>query len=262
MIKKGLLVVSFGTSYEETRKKNIEHVEECLANAFPDRSFYHAYTSHMILKKLRIRDHIFIPSVSEAIELMIADGITDVLVQPTHIINGIENDRMTADVLAHKDSFSDITFGAPLLTSTEDQFYVMDALLKELPALADNDALIFMGHGSSHYANTLYAAFDYALKQRGYKNVHMGTVEAYPDLDTVLDTLKASGASHIYLTPFMLVSGDHAVNDLAGEEDDSWKSVLVSHGYQTSCILKGMGEYKSICELYVKHAAEALYARS
>lgn len=257
MEKKGLLVVSFGTTYEDTRKKNIEHIEKLLARAFPDRQFYRAYTSGMIIRRLRERDGLLIPSVREAAAWAAADGVTDLLVQPTHILNGIENDQMKEDVLAFEDRFARLSFGAPLLSSTQDQFHVIRSLMEELPPLSDRDALVFMGHGSAHHANTLYAALDYAFKQAGYPRVYMGTVEAYPDAEAVLAQLEGSGVCRVYLTPFMLVAGDHASNDLAGEDGDSWASRFAARGYETVCILKGLGEYSGICDLYVRHAREA-----
>lgn len=257
MTNKALLVVSFGTSYKETREKNIEHIEKILAQKFPDRKFFHAYTSGMILKKLRERDHIIIPNVKEAMEDIVKEGFTDLLVQPTHIMNGVENDLMKADVLSFREHFSSLSFGAPLLTDTSDLFYVIDALTKELPALSEQEALVFMGHGSTHYANMLYGALDYAFKQTGHPHVYVGTVEAYPDLDAVLELMEGKGYRHVYLAPLMLVAGDHASNDLAGVDEDSWKSIFQSRGYETTCILKGLGEYESICELYVRHALRA-----
>lgn len=258
MKQKALLVVSFGTSYKETREKNIEHIENLLANAFPDRKFYHAYTSKMILKKLKERDGIYIPDVKEALTAAVEDGVTDLLVQPTHIMNGIENDQMKETVLCFQKYFENISFGAPLISSTEDQFHVIEAVMEELPALSRQDALVFMGHGSSHHANTLYAALDYAFKQAGYPNVYVGTVEAYPDAQAVLNQMEGKDIRHVYLAPFMLVAGDHANNDLAGTEKDSWKSLFTARGYETECILKGLGEYERICDLYVRHARQAL----
>ena len=158
-----LLVVSFGTSYPETRKKNIEHLETLLAEAFPDRTFYRAYTSGIIRKKLWERDQILSPSVKEAAQAALEDGITDLLVQPTHIMNGIENDQMKEDILNLESHFDKISFGDPLIASTEDQFAVIEALMEELPCLSDQEALVFMGHGSTHHANTLYAALDLSL---------------------------------------------------------------------------------------------------
>ena len=256
--KKALLVVSFGTSYSDTRRKNIEHIEEILHCAFPDRIFYHAYTSGMILKKLRERDGIVIPAVAEAMQQICADGITDLLVQPTHIINGIENDQMKQIVLSFRDRLPHLYFGSPLLTTTQDQFDVIDALCREMPVLTEKDALVFMGHGTPHYANSIYAALDYAFKSRGLQQVHIGTVEAYPDLTEIMTKLEETDVNHVYLTPFMLVAGDHASNDLAGEAEDSWKSILEARGYRVTCILKGLGEYESVCRLYVSHAQQAL----
>ena len=255
--KKALLVVSFGTSYADTRKKNIEHVESVLKNAFPDRCFYHAYTSQMILDKLRNRDHIFIPNVNEAMEQMHSDGIIDVLVQPTHIMHGIENDMMRETILSFSSQFQKLQIGAPLLNTTQDQFAVIQAMTKELPQLSETEAIVLMGHGTTHYANSIYAALDYAFKQSGFPHIHVGTVEAYPGLWEIISALKANHTSHVYLAPFMLVAGDHATNDLAGEEEDSWKSILETNGFTTECILKGLGEYEGICELYTQHAKAA-----
>ena len=249
MEHKGLLVVSFGTSYPETRKKNIEHLETLLAEAFPDRTFYRAYTSGIIRKKLWERDQILIPSVKEAAQAALEDGITDLLVQPTHIMNGIENDLLFWPETPEE------AFEAKLIRRE-----IFDALsaLPTAQKLRDQEALVFMGHGSTHHANTLYAALDYAFKQAGYPGVYVGTVEAYPDVQAVLAQLREKDIRRVYLTPFMLVAGDHASNDLAGEETDSWNSLFRAEGYETSCILKGLGEYDGICDLYVRHARQAL----
>ena len=255
--KKAILAVSFGTSHSDTRAVTIDAIEQDFQNAFPDYSLYRAWTSKMIIKKLKSRDNIHVNTVKEAMEQMRADGITDVLVQPTHVINGIENDLMKEDALSYREFFHSISFGNPLLTDTSDLFYVIDALTKELPALSEQEALVFMGHGSTHYANMLYGALDYAFKQTGHPHVYVGTVEAYPDLDAVLSLMEGKGYRHVYLTPLMLVAGDHASNDLAGEDEDSWKSIFQSRGYEATCILKGLGEYESICELYMRHALQA-----
>ena len=130
--------------------------------------------------------------------------------------------------------------------------------MEEFPSLKETEALMFMGHGSSHYANTVYAALDYAFKHQGHPHVYVGTVEAYPDLDTVMEDLKREHIRRVTLAPLMLVAGDHARNDLAGDGPDSWKSILESHGFETSCVLKGLGEYPGIRKLYIRHAKEAL----
>lgn len=258
MNKKGLLVVSFGTSHHDTREKNIVPLETLLAEAFPDRTCYRAYTSKMILDILKKRDGLTLPTVPMAMEQLIQEGITDLLVQPTHIMNGLENEQMKEDIMLWKNQLDSLAFGAPLLTSTRDQEDLIQAVMEEFPPLKETEALMFMGHGSSHYANTVYAALDYAFKHQGHPHVYVGTVEAYPDLDTVMEDLKREHIRRVTLAPLMLVAGDHARNDLAGDGPDSWKSILESHGFETSCVLKGLGEYPGIRKLYIRHAKEAL----
>jgi sirohydrochlorin cobaltochelatase len=250
---KAILVVSFGTSYEETRKLNIEAIEQDITDAFPGYQIYRAWTSKMILAKIKARDHIHIDTVKEAMERMAADGMQEILVQPTHVTNGIENDLMKEDVLSFKDRFTSIRIGSPLLTTEEDKRAVIRAVADEWNSLSDDTALVFMGHGAAHYANSIYAAMDYTFKDLGYRNIFIGTVEAYPDLDAILRNIKASDFKKIALAPFMIVAGDHATNDLAGDEPDSWKSRFEAEGYPVQTVLKGLGEYPAVRRLFVSH---------
>ena len=255
---KAILVVSFGTSYHDTRKKTIDCIEQDIAQTFLQHRIYRAWTSKMILKKLKQRDGIHIDNVREAMERMQRDGITDVIVQPTHVINGIENDLMKEDVLAFSDSFSRITFGAPLLTSEQDSREVVKILTDAFGGIPKDEALVFMGHGTPHYANAIYAALDYTFKDLGYHNLFMGTVEAYPSMDSLLRLVGNLKPSRVHLAPFMIVAGDHAKNDMAGEEEDSWKNIISKAGYEVQTVLKGLGEYESIRKLFVEHAREAV----
>ena len=258
--KKAILVVSFGTSYENTRKLTIDAIEHYIAKAFPACPTYRAWTSKMIISKLKKRDGITIHTVEEAMEQMLMDGITDVIVQPTHVINGIENDQMKADALSFRDRFSSIVFGNPLLTTDEDNQAVVQAVADEFQDLDPETALVLMGHGTEHYANSVYAALDYRFKDTGYKNIFLGTVEAYPALDSLL---RAAGSFHpkkIVLAPFMIVAGDHAQNDLAGEDPDSWMSRLSSEGYEVTPVLKGLGEYPKIRQILVDHVQHVIDA--
>lgn len=258
MSKKGLLVVSFGTSFDETRAKTIDKLEEELSAAFPDRAFYRAWTSKIIMKKIFKRDGIKINNVREAMAKMAEDGIEEVLIQPTHILSGVENDLMTEDALAFSDKFQKIIFGDPLLMYTDDFFVVADSVAKEFSHLDADTALVLMGHGTTHQTNAVYAALDYIFKARGYKNIFVGTVEGYPDFDTMLGMLKESPYSKVILTPFMIVAGDHANNDMAGDEEDSWKVLLEREGYEVECVLKGLGEYTSIRKIFIDHALKSL----
>ena len=206
--KKAILVVSFGTSFHKTREKTIDRIEADIAAAYPEYTLYRAWTSKMIIAKLKRRDQIVVPTVVEAVEQMIADGVHELIVQPTHIINGIENDLMKEDVLARKDAFEKIAFGDPLLTTTEDNVEVLHAVMSEFPALAEDEALVFMGHGTTHYANTVYAALDYTFKDLGYNRTFLGTVEAYPSMESLKKQLKALAPKKLILAPFMVVAGD------------------------------------------------------
>ncbi len=251
--KKGLLVVSFGTSYRETRVKTIERIEAELAAAFPERRLYRAWTSSMIRKKLKERDQISIFSVAEALSQMAVDGIEDILVQPTHIINGTENDLMTAAIKARCENFQCLAIGKPLLYATEDYFATIDALAKTYPQPEDT-ALLLMGHGTEHYADSAYAALDYMMKAAGHPNFFVGTVEGYPDFEAMLSLLKKSTYQKVHLVPLMIVAGDHANHDMIGEDGDSWKSRLTEMGFAVSYTCKGLGEIKEIRDIFLRHA--------
>lgn len=256
--KKGLLAVSFGTSVNETREKTIDAIEADFRKAFPDHTLYRAWTSKMIIKKLKKRDGVQIDTVTEAVERMLADGVTKIVVQPTHVINGIENDQMIEDVLAFREKLQKVAFGAPLLTSDEDSHAVIEAVMAEFKDIPKEEALVFMGHGTTHYANAVYAALDYKFKDMGYNNVFLGTVEAYPSMETLMKLVRAYGAKRVTLAPFMVVAGDHAMNDMSSEEKDSWRSQFEAAGFEVNCVLKGLGEYGGIRELYVKHIQDVL----
>ena len=256
--RKAILVVSFGTSYEATRKVTIEAIEKDIANAYPDYKLYRAWTSKMILAKLKKRDNLHINNVKEAMEEMIADGITDVIIQPTHVINGIENELMKEDALSYRESFHSIRFGTPLLTSEEDNQTVINAIAEEFSYLSEEEVLVLMGHGTTHYSNAIYAALDYAFKDKGHPNIFLGTVEAYPSMQSLMKMIKAYAPQKVVLAPFMIVAGDHAKNDMAGDDPESWYSQFVQEGFQVETVLKGLGEYKGIRELFVKHVADTL----
>ncbi|RGC81685.1 sirohydrochlorin cobaltochelatase [Hungatella hathewayi] len=252
--KKAILAVSFGTSYEDTRKKTIEAIEDTLKEHFPDHKMYRAWTSRMILEKIKKRDGIHIDSVPEAMERMKADGIADVIIQPTHVINGVENDQMKTDALSFRDSFHSIVFGAPLLSSESDNETVVNAVASEFSWISDKDVLVLMGHGTTHYANTVYAALDYRFKDMGFKNIFLGTVEAFPNMHSLMRMVKEFHPKKVILAPFMIVAGDHARHDMAGDDPDSWYSQFVSAGYQVECVMKGLGEYDGVRELFAEHA--------
>lgn len=251
--KKAILAVSFGTSHNDTRKITIDAIEQDMQAAFPDYALYRAWTSKMIIKKVNARDGVHICNVKEAMEKMLQDGITDVLVQPTHVINGIENDLMKEDTLAFQEQFHSISFGDPLLTSEQDNLAVIDAITSEFKTLTKDEVLVLMGHGTTHYANAIYAALDYTFKDKGYSNIFLGTVEAYPTMESLLKMVHAYQPKKVVLAPFMIVAGDHAKNDMASDEPDSWYSQFKAAGYDVEPVLKGLGEYTGIRKLFIEH---------
>lgn len=251
--KKAILAVSFGTSHNDTREVTIDAIEKDMQAAFPEYPLYRAWTSKMIINKVNKRDHVHVDTVKEAMEKMRADGITDVLVQPTHVINGIENDIMKEEALSYREDFHSISFGDPLLTSEQDNREVIGAVAEEFSHLKDDEVLVLMGHGTTHYANSIYAALDYTFKDRGHKNIFLGTVEAYPSMDSIMKLVKEYDPSKVVLAPFMIVAGDHAKNDMAGDDPESWYSQFKDAGYEVEAVIKGLGEYPGIRKILVNH---------
>lgn len=197
--KKAILVVSFGTSHHDTCQATITAIEKEIQAAFPEFPLYRAWTSKIIIRKLWERDHVHIDTVQEALEKMHRDGITDVLVQPTHVINGIENDQMKEDILSFGKYFQSVSFGDPLLTSEQDSLDVIQAIADEFSYLKEDQALVLMGHGTTHFSNSIYAALDYTFKDKGYPNIFIGTVEAYPSIETLLKMIKVYRLSLIHI---------------------------------------------------------------
>lgn len=255
MPEKAVLVVSFGTSHLDTLEKTIVPIEGDIAAALPDRTLRRAFTSGMILKKLQ-GEGTHIDDVPAALERLAAEGYTDVLVQPTHIMNGDEYDKMMALATPFEGRFEKLAFGRPLLTETGDYLDAVQALLHDLPEREEGKAILYMGHGTEHFANSCYALLEYVFRDLGRKDVVIGTVEGYPGFGEAVRRIKELGASRVELRPLMIVAGDHAKNDLAGEEEDSWKSLLEQEGYAVNCVLQGLGEFPSIQALFVKHAKE------
>lgn len=255
--KKGILIVSFGTSIEETRKKTIDTFEAIVKKAYPDWEVRRAFTSEMIIKILKKRDGICIDTIQEALDRFREEGFTHLLIQPTHIINGVENNRMLHLLRRNRDSFVSMRIGAPLLTSPEDMEEVIAGIMEDYRALPSDTGVLCLGHGTDHYSNFTYPAFEYTARRMGYSRLFIGTVEGYPDIETVISHVLQSGCKKMILLPLLFVAGDHARNDMAGEEPDSWKSRLNASGIQTTCVLKGLGEYPAIQHLFLKHMERA-----
>lgn len=254
---KAILVVSFGTSHEDARRKNIEKIEQEIAESFQDYRVYRAWTSNVIRRILKKRDGLEIDSVEEAFARMKADGIREVIVQPTHVLNGIENEQMCGQIRSWQKEFDGLRIGTPLLTSQEDVCQTARILAERWKELGSKEALVLMGHGTPHYANSVYAALDNFLKDGGQRNLFIGTVEAYPSMETLLRRVKEYDPERVHIAPFMIVAGEHAKNDMAGDQEDSWKNQFQRAGYEVVCHVEGLGELEGIRKMFVRHVREA-----
>lgn len=256
-----ILVVSFGTSYNENRDLTIGAIEKAIADAYPDYEVRRAFTSQIIIDKLKERDGLEIDNVEEALERIVEDGVKELIVQPTHVMSGYEYDDLfnEVSVYAGKYDFDRVVIGAPLLTSDEDYDKVVEAIVSETKDyMAEDTAIVFMGHGTEHNANSTYAKLQDIFTAKGYDNYYIGTVEAEPTLEDIVEKLKAGGYKKVVLEPLMVVAGDHANNDMAGDEEDSWKSVLTKEGFDVDCVLRGLGEFDSIQAIYAQHVQDAV----
>lgn len=254
--KKAILVVSFGTSYIDTLEKTIGAIERRIAGAYPDYKVYRAFTSQMIINKLKRTENLRVDTVGEALKRMAAEGIERVIVQPTHVINGIENDRMMEDLMEYMDKFRKISVGKPMLSSVDDYKKAIHAVMAQTE-LKEEEMLVLMGHGTDHHANAAYPTLEYTFHALGYQQVLVGTVESFPEFKNVMDKLRISGKKKVLLMPFMIVAGDHAQNDMAGEED-SWMSALTEDGYEVRAAVRGLGEMEGIQNLFLEHIEEVL----
>ncbi|PAB57986.1 sirohydrochlorin cobaltochelatase [Anaeromicrobium sediminis] len=255
--KKGILVVSFGTSYADTRKVTIEAVEEKIAKEFADYEVKRAFTSNMIIKKLKERDGIMVDTPEEALNRMKEEGFEEVIVQPLHIMAGAEYDDLVEATKAYKDTFKKLSVGNPVLAGPVSYEKAVNALMTQVGKLEKGEAAVVMGHGTHHAANASYAALQNKFDDKELP-VYVGTVEAHPALEDVIAKLKKDNVKKVKLMPYMLVAGDHAQNDMAGDEEDSWKTVLKKEGFEVEIYLHGLGENKEYQNIYVENTKEAI----
>ena len=254
-----LLAVSFGTSYNDNRDVTIGAIENALQAAYPEYEVRRAFTSQIIIDILKERDGLEIDNVTEAMERLVADGVKDVVIQPTHVMNGFEYDDVVAEVASYEDKFDSFKLGSPLLITDADFDGVVAAITAGTADYnVDGTAIVFMGHGTEHESNATYAKLQQKLADAGHANYFVGTVEAEPTVEEVLEAVKASGASKVVLLPLMIVAGDHANNDMAGDEEDSWKSVFSAADFEVECVLEGLGQNAAIQQMIVEHAAAAM----
>lgn len=254
-----LLVVSFGTSFNDSRRLTIGAIEDTMEAAFPEFAVRRGFTSNIIIDHVQRRDGILIDDVNAALTRAVDNGVKTLVVQPTHLMNGLEYNDIVDEVAQFADAFDKVVFGEPLLTSDADFQRVADAIVEWTADYDDGEtAIVFMGHGTEADSNAVYARMQNVLIEGGNTNYFIGTVEAAPTLDDVLAAVQAGDYKRVVLEPLMVVAGDHANNDMAGDEEDSWKTVFESAGYEVECIIRGLGENKAIRQIYADHAQAAI----
>ena len=278
-----LLVVSFGTSFNDSRAEDVKGIEDALAEAYPDWSVRRAFTAQIIINHVQARDDEKIDNMDQALERAVDNGVKNLVVQPTHLMHGAEYDELTEAVENYKDKFESVKIAEPLLGEVgadetainEDKAAVAEAITAEAVKTAGFDSLdaakeegtafVFMGHGTSHTAKISYSQMQTQMEQLGYENVFIGTVEGEPEdtaCEAVIEKLKNAGYKKVILRPLMVVAGDHANNDMAGDDDDSWKSQFEASGVFDSIDtqIAGLGEIDAIQQLYMAHTQAAIDA--
>ena len=257
--EKELLVLSFGTSYNDSRRLTIGAIENDLEKAFPDYAVRRGFTANIIIDHVQRRDGILIDDVDAALNRAVNNGVKTLVVQPTHLMHGLEYDELVEAVSEYADAFEQVVFGEPLLSSDEDFSRVEKAITEWTAEYDDGEtAICFMGHGTEAASNAVYQKMQDLLTADGYTNYFVGTVEAEPSLEDVLDAVQAGNYKRVVLEPLMVVAGDHANNDMASDEEDSWKTAFEAAGYEVECLLRGLGENESIREIYMEHAQAAI----
>ena len=276
-----LLVVSFGTSFNDSRVKDIKGIEDALQEAYPDWSVRRAFTAQIIINHVQARDGEKIDNMQQALERAVANGVKNLVVQPTHLMHGAEYDEMMEMIDQYRDKFESVAVAEPLLGEVgsdatvinDDKQAVAEDITAEAvktagydsveAAAADGVAFVFMGHGTSHTAKVSYSQMQTAMETLGYDNVFIGTVEGEPEdtsCEAVIEKVKAAGYTKVVLRPLMVVAGDHANNDMAGDDEDSWLSQFNAAGCFDSVDtqIAGLGEIDAIQQLYVAHTKVAI----
>ena len=279
--EKELLVVSFGTSFNDSRVADIKSIEDALQEANPDWSVRRAFTAQIIINHIQARDGEKIDNMEQALERAVANGVKQLVVQPTHLMHGAEYDEMCAAIDKVRDQFDSVEIAEPMLGEVGNDATVInadkEAVAKAVVAAALEEsgyettaaakeagvAYVLMGHGTAHVAKVTYSQMATQMEKLGYENVFIGTVEGEPEetsCEAVIEAVKNAGYTTVVLRPLMVVAGDHANNDMAGADDDSWKTMFEAAGFTVNCQISGLGRIDAIHALYVAHTKAAIDA--
>lgn len=261
--KDAIVVMTFGTTFKDTREKTIDATVKEIQAKHPNTKVVTAYTSHIIINRVKKNEGITYPTPEEALEQLKKEGYTRVALTSLDVIPGMEYNYDMGVYQNYKDQFKKMTLGTPLMywqgqeDQADDVAETIKAIATQFPKQGKQDAILIMAHGTPQVSNAYYSVIQAKLDEMGYKNVYIYTVEGWPSLDTVLPKLKKNGIKHVTLMPIMMVAGDHANNDMAGSEPDSHKSILEKAGYKVDAYIHGIGENAAIRDLYAQRAEDA-----
>lgn len=260
-MKKAILVVSFGTSHIEALQNSIEKIENRIKNHFKDYEVFRAFTAHRIIKKIKERDNIIVPTPEEALEMLHKEGYEEVIMQPLHIIPGEEFDYVRGIGKRHKNDFKMLKVGRPIFyyQGVEEVPEDYTDFIKSIGrVIKEQESVVLFGHGTAHYANAVYGMLQTVLEDEDYENVFVATVEGYPSINSALKRMKKRGITKTTLVPLLLVAGDHVKNDMASDEEGSLKSVLTGAGIEVNLHMHGLGEVDEFGELYVNRIQDLI----
>ena len=261
--KDAIVVMSFGTTFKDTREKTIDATVAAIQAKHPGVKVVTAFTSHIIIDRVKANEGITYPTPEQALDQLKAEGYTRVALVSLDVIPGMEYSYNTGVFHHYKKNFKKMTCGTSLMywqgqeEQADDVAETIKAMATQFPKQGKEDAILIMAHGTPQISNAYYSVIQAKLDEMGYKNVFVYTVEGWPSLETVLPKLKQNGIKHVTLMPMMMVAGDHANNDMAGAEEDSHKSILESKGYKVDAYIHGIGENKAVRDLYVQRAEDA-----
>lgn len=241
-----ILVVSFGTAVKTTRAKTLDSIEYCIRHAFPDLTVYHAWTSQILRNKVWETEQLSVFGIAEAMTQMAQDGVKRVLVQPTFVSDGTEYQQMIRETKQWAESFDSVQIGPPLLGTVPFDQSLIASLIDECPLPTEQELLIFMGHGTADGDNLAYEALNRQFHSLGHTNIFLKTMKSSASIDEMIQAAKERHVQQIILAPFMIVAGGHAMKDMSGDGESSWKSRLEAAGFSVRCVLKGLGEYECI----------------
>ena len=276
-----ILIVSFGTSFNDSRVADIKGIEDAFLESFPDWSVRRAFTSQIIINHIQARDGEKIDNVEQALDRAVENGVKNLIIQPTHLMHGAEYDELIKVVETYRDKFADVKIAEPLLGEVGNDATVINADKKKVAevltaeavkdagfdsleaAKEDKTAFVFLGHGTAHVAKVSYSQMSTQMRELGYDNVFIGTVEGEPEetsCEEVIEAVAEAGYTKVILRPLMVVAGDHANNDMAGDEEDSWKSMFLATGKfeKVDAQIFGLGSIDAIQQLYVKHTQDTM----